>query len=229
LMEQIARSHFRIGQWLPLAVDGSRFTTPRTTSNEQAFAAKNYGSGQMARSRAKWKNKKKRSKKLSAPVKPQIWLTLVWHMGLKLPWCWKTVPSNASERDHLIELIQSQKFPEHTLFCGDAGFTGYEFWKALLEQGHHFLVRVGGNVRLLKNLGHVRQGDGVVCLYALFGAVTEPDMVVPARDTIWGGLRCQGSSGCGSLWTIASRGTGTRRVADASLATGVSEHRQPSR
>jgi hypothetical protein len=49
LMEQIARSHFRIGQWLPLAVDGSRFTTPRTRSNEQAFAAKNYGSGKMAK------------------------------------------------------------------------------------------------------------------------------------------------------------------------------------
>lgn len=165
LMEQIAPQHFRIGKWLPLAVDGSRFTTPRTRSNEHAFAVRNYGRGKMAKSRAKWKNKKKRSKKLSSPVKPQIWLTLVWHMGLKLPWCWKTGPSNSSERDHLIELIKSQKFPENTLFCGDAGFTGYEFWKAILEQGHHFLIRVGGNVRLLKNLGHARQGDGVVCLW----------------------------------------------------------------
>lgn len=165
LMEKTARQHFRIGKWLPLAVDGSRFTTPRTRSNEQAFAANKYGGGKMAKSRAKWKNKKKRSKKLSAPVKPQIWLTLVWHMGLKLPWCWKTGPSNSSERDHLVELIESQEFPENTLFCGDAGFTGYEFWQAILESGHHFLVRVGGNVRLLKDLGHTRQGDGVVCLW----------------------------------------------------------------
>ena len=165
LMAQVAPRHFRIGKWLPLAVDGSRFTTPRTRSNEQAFAAKNYGRGKMAKSRAKWKNKKKRSKKLSTPVKPQIWLTLVWHMGLKLPWCWKTGRSNSSERDHLIELIGSQEFPKNTLFCGDAGFTGYEFWSAILEQGHHFLVRVGGSVRLLKNLGHARQGDGVFCLW----------------------------------------------------------------
>lgn len=165
LMEQTAPQHFRIGKWLPLAVDGSRFTTPRTQSNERAFAAKNYGRGKMAKSRAKWKNKKKRSKKLSAPVKPQIWLTLIWHMGLKLPWCWKSGPSNSSERDHLIDIIKSQKFPENTLFCGDAGFTGYDFWHAILQQGHHFLVRVGGNVRLLKNLGHVRQGEGVVCLW----------------------------------------------------------------
>ena len=165
LMEQVAAQHFRFGKWVPLAVDGSRFTTPRTRSNEQAYAAKNYGSGKMAKSRAKWKNKKKRSKKLSTPVKPQIWLTLVWHMGLKLPWCWKTGPSNSSERDQLIELIGSHEFPENTLFCGDAGFTGYEFWNAILEQGHQFLVRVGGNVRLLKNLGHARQGNGVVCLW----------------------------------------------------------------
>lgn len=179
LMEQIAPQHFRIGKWLPLAVDGSRFTTPRTRSNEHAFAVRNYGRGKMAKSRAKWKNKKKRSKKPGSPVKPQIWLTLVWHMGLKLPWCWKTGPSNSSERDHLIELIKSQKFPENTLFCGDAGFTGYEFWKAILEQGHHFLIRVGGNVRLLKNLGHARQGDGVVCLWPNAAArKNQPPIVV---------------------------------------------------
>jgi hypothetical protein len=165
LMERVAPEHYRIGKWLPLAVDGSRFTTPRTKSNERAFAAKKYGAGKRARSRAKWKNKKKRSKKLSAPVKPQIWLTLVWHMGLKLPWCWRTGPSNSSERDHLIELIDTQDFPENTLFCGDAGFTGFEFWNGILEQDHSFLVRVGGNVRLLKNLGHARQRDDIVCLW----------------------------------------------------------------
>lgn len=165
LMQQVAPKFYRIGKWLPLAVDGSRFTTPRTVSNERKFAAKKYGRGKQARSRAKWKNKKKRSRKLSAPVKPQIWLTLIWHMGLKLPWCWKTGRSNASERAHLIELIASQKFPENTLFCGDAGFTGYALWSGIVDQGHDFLVRVGGNVRLLKHLGHARRGDGVVCLW----------------------------------------------------------------
>jgi len=165
LMEQVAPEHYRVGKWLPLAVDGSRFSTPRTKSNEQAFAAKKYGQGKLAKSRIKWKNKKKRSKKLSAPIKPQIWLTLVWHMGTKLPWCWKAGPSNASERDHLLDMIESQDFPKNTLFCGDAGFTGYEFWSALIDQGQSFLIRVGGNVRLLKNLGHARAGNGIVCLW----------------------------------------------------------------
>ncbi len=164
-IEKASPENFRIGRWLPLAVDGSRFTTPRTKSNERAFAAKNYGKGKQAKSRVKWKNKKKRSKKLSAPVKPQIWLTLVWHMGSKLPWCWKSGPSNSSERSHLDEMIRSIVFPENTLFCGDAGFTGYEFWSAILKSGNHFLVRVGGNVKLLKNLGHCRSGNGLVYLW----------------------------------------------------------------
>lgn len=164
-IEKAAPEYFRIGQWLPLAVDGSRFTTPRTKSNEQAFGAKKYGKGKQAKSRAKWKNKKRRSKKLGAAVKPQIWLTLVWHMGSKLPWCWKSGPSNSSERNHLVEMIRRTVFPESTLFCGDAGFTGYDFWSAIIESGNHFLVRVGGNVNLLKNLGHCRSRDECVFLW----------------------------------------------------------------
>lgn len=165
LMHEVGGEYYRIGKWLPLAVDGSRFTTPRTKSNEDAFSAKNFGKGAKAKSRCKWKNKKKRSKKLATPVKPQIWLTLIWHMGLKLPWCWKTGPSTSSERHHLIEMLQTHKFPKNTLFCCDAGFVGYELWKSIIDGGHSFLIRVGGNVRLLKNLGHARVGDGIVCLW----------------------------------------------------------------
>jgi len=165
LMRHVGGEHYRIGGWLPLAVDGSRFTTPRTKSNEQAFSARNFGKGKKAKSRRKWKNKKKRSKKLCERVKPQIWLTLIWHMGLKLPWCWKTGPSTSSERHHLMETLQTQKFPENTIFCCDAGFVGYELWRSILDSGHSFLIRVGGNVRLLKNLGHARAGNGIVCLW----------------------------------------------------------------
>jgi len=165
LAEKASSEQFRIGQWVPLAVDGSRFSTPRTVSNERAFAAKDFGKGGRGRNRTKWKNKKKRSKKLCYPIKPQIWLTLIWHMGSKLPWCWKTGPSTSSERHHLVDMIRSRVFPENTLFCCDAGFTGYDLWSTILECGHHFLMRVGGNVNLLKDLGHCRQGDGVVFLW----------------------------------------------------------------
>lgn len=165
LMEGLSGNSYRINGWLPLAVDGSRFTTPRSASNEKAFAAENFGSGKEARSRVKWKDKTKRSKKLCRPVQPQIWMTLIWHMGLKLPWCWKTGPSTSSERHHLIEMIHSFVFPEKTLFCCDAGFVGYELWSSMIQENHSFLIRVGGNVRLLRKLGHARCGDGIVYLW----------------------------------------------------------------
>jgi hypothetical protein len=164
-MERSAGPHWRIGKWLALAVDGSRVTTPRTVSNEQSFAIKNYGRGARTRSKTKWKNKKRRSKRLCEPVKPQIWLTLIWHMGLKMPWCWKTGPSTACERHHLQDMLETQVFPSDTLFCGDAGFVGYPLWTALLDRGRHFLIRVGSNVRLLRNLGHARQRNGLVYLW----------------------------------------------------------------
>jgi hypothetical protein len=155
LMEMCGGEHWRIGNWLPLAIDGSRVSTPRTESNERAFAAPNFGKSAKARSGKKWKNKRRRSKPL-APIKPQIWLTLLWHMGLKMPWAWRCGPSTASERGHLVELLETNELPANTLICGDAGFVGYELWQTILQQGHHFLIRVGGNVRLLRKLGRCR-------------------------------------------------------------------------
>jgi len=116
LMEQVGGDeHGRVGLWVALAVDGSRVSTPRTVSNEKAFAAKNDGKGRKAQSRRKWKNKKQRSKKLSAPVKPQMWLTLIWHMGLKMPWARKTGASTSSERQHVLDILETETFPENTL------------------------------------------------------------------------------------------------------------------
>jgi hypothetical protein len=164
LMEEVGGEYWRKGEFLALAIDGSRLTVPRTKENEKAFAAPNFGHGARARSRRKWKNKKRRSKKLGTPVKPQIWLTMIWHMGLKMPWCWKSGPSTSSERRHVLELLKDQSFPKNTLFCADAGFVGHEFWTAILAAGHHFLIRVGGNVQLLRKLGKIRQrGDLYYC------------------------------------------------------------------
>ena len=164
LMERHGGEHWRIGGWLPLAVDGSRVSTPRTAPNEKAFCAANYGRSQSAKYRRKKraKNGVARRKKKPQPVKPQIWLTLVWHMGLRLLWCWRTGPSNSSERGHFQDLLKTQQFPNKTLFCGDAGFVGYDFWKLIADQGHHFLMRVGSNITLLRKLGYVRESHGTV-------------------------------------------------------------------
>lgn len=165
LMEQQGRDAWRIGGWLPLAVDGSRITTPRTRGNEVDFSAPHFGQSRSATARRRWKNKKRRSKPLGERVKPQIWLTLLWHMGLCMPWSWRTGPSTSSEREHFGAMLTSLVFPEKTLFCADAGFIGYELWKMIEDAGHHFLIRVGANVRLLTHLGHAREKEGWVYLW----------------------------------------------------------------
>lgn len=165
LMQRCDEANFRVGIWLALAVDGSRVGVPRTLKNERQFCKKN---------QRKKKGKKKRGRHAKGkapthkkkhydpqPVGPQMWLTMIWHIGQRMPWSWETGPSYSSERHHVMDMIEKQKFPPNTLFCGDAGFVGYDFWSAVAEQ-HHFLVRVGGNVRLLKKLGYVRERNGIV-------------------------------------------------------------------
>jgi Transposase DDE domain len=56
-------------------------------------------------------------------------------------------------------------FPEKTLFCGDAGFVGYKLWRGIMESSHSFLIRVGANVHLLKNLGQVRTNGNCVWVW----------------------------------------------------------------
>jgi hypothetical protein len=169
LMEKHGGKHWRVGRWLALAVDGSRISTPRTVANEKDFCAPNYGHSATARWRRKKRKKaatrrrpRRTSKSKAAPMKPQIWVTLMWHMGLNMPWRWRTGPSYASERDHFRTMLREQKFPENTLFCADAGFVGYDLWKAILDAGHSFLIRVGANVTLLRKLGYVREESGLV-------------------------------------------------------------------
>ena len=169
LMEECDEEKWRVGLWLALAMDGSRVSVPRTERNEQRFCKPAQGKKKSQRKNkrsrhAKQKRATARQKSHYDPqaVGPQMWLTMIWHLGLSLPWSWKTGPSYSSERAHVLEMLEQQTFPENTLFCGDAGFVGYDFWREIRARGHHFLVRVGGNVRLLKRLGYVREYEGIV-------------------------------------------------------------------
>jgi Transposase DDE domain len=151
-MEQIGGKFWRIRGWVPIAFDGSRSTAPRSKSNEAALCAANYGKGKTAKYRKKKSQgmrRRKNQKNQAQPPEPQAWITMMWHMGLRLPWCWRLGPSNASERQHVMDMVESETFPKDTLFCGDAGFVGYPLWSSLIANGHDFLVRVGANVSLL--------------------------------------------------------------------------------
>lgn len=157
LIAMTAGKHWKTAGWVVMAVDGSRETTPRTASNEKAFCAPDYGKGQTALYRSKKTKGMRREaneKNPPAPPAPQIWITLVWHVATRLSWCWKLGPGNSSERAHMQGMLKDHKFPAKTLFAGDAGFVGYDFWKSITDARYEFVVRVGGNVTLLENLGY---------------------------------------------------------------------------
>jgi Transposase DDE domain len=167
LMSEIGGEFWRIDSWVPIAFDGSRSSAPRTVSNEKAFCAANYGNGKTARYRKKkTKGMRRRANQRNKPrpQEPQAWITMMWHMGLRLPWMWQLGPSNSSERAHVMDMIQRWTFPSMTLFCGDAGFVGYPLWSAILARKGDFLVRVGANVKLLAESTSFRSLKGGIVL-----------------------------------------------------------------
>jgi len=174
-MKEVLPGQWKIAGYVVFAGDGSRIELGRTEALEKAFSPKrsrpsngqrrksgrqSKGSAKRRRTKGKKQSRASVEKKINSP---QMWLTLLWHVGSGLPWAWRTGPSDSSERGHLEEMLG--ELPENSLITADAGFVGYDFWKAILQAHHHFLIRVGGNVRLLKNLGCAREYDHVVYLW----------------------------------------------------------------
>ncbi|MBM4108582.1 MAG: transposase, partial [Phycisphaerae bacterium] len=119
------------GGLVPIGVDGSRFDVPRTVANEQLGLGGRDKCG------------------------PQIAMLLLMHLGVMLPWAWRCAGVNNAERTLLRSLLGV--LPENALLVADAGFTGYELLSELRSRGVHTLVRVGGHVRLLRDLGCCRR------------------------------------------------------------------------
>lgn len=110
--------------WTPFAVDGSRVEAPRTTANEEALGC----AGKVG-------------------TTPQLMLTVLFHMGLGLPWSFRTGPGTESERTHLEQMLP--ELPEDALLVADAGFVSYGLCRRMMREKRHFLLRVGGNKQLL--------------------------------------------------------------------------------
>lgn len=121
--------------WLAIAADGSRVECPRTADNEE-------GLGCAGKER----------------TTPQLMVTTLYHMGTGLPWAFEVGPGTESERCQLQRLIET--LPENSLLVADAGFASYELCDALQKTGQHFLLRVGGNIHLLTDLGCTYEVDG---------------------------------------------------------------------
>jgi hypothetical protein len=186
-MRETLPGQWEVAGYVVFAGDGSRVELSRTRSLEAAFSpkkkpprtqqkkrrssARTSKTGKprsAARKSSKQKSKSKPKAQSAESIakkanSPQMWLTLLWHVGSGLPWDWRTGPSDSSERGHLEEMLP--KLPENSLITADAGFVGYDFWSAILEAGHNFVIRVGGNVKLIKGLGYARQHEHTVYLW----------------------------------------------------------------
>lgn len=156
-MQRSLRQYFQVAGYTVFGVDGTRVAVPRTAENERAFASTYRSRGRKSR-----RGRRRREAERKAAI-CCAWLTTLWHVGTGLPWRWERGASFSSEREHLLKMLPS--LPEKSLITADAGFTGYDVWQTLLEKGHHLLIRVGSNVKLLKRLGCARERCALVYLW----------------------------------------------------------------
>lgn len=138
----VGASSWEVSGWAVFGVDGSKVDVPMTQANEDAL-------GVASRKRAG----------------PQMLLTVLFHVGSGLVWAWRRGVAKASERPHLLHMLDTA--PGNALLLADAGFTGYDLLKSIIAGNRSFLIRVGSNVRLLTKLGYrVREfDDGLVWLW----------------------------------------------------------------
>ncbi len=139
-MLAVAGRHQKRRGFFAVAVDGTKIDAPRTISNEAGLGIAG-----------------------NAGTHPQMLLTTMWHMGTGLPWCWRVGRADASERNHLRSMLP--ELPAGALVVVDALYTGFDLLHRMQCRGMLFLVRVGSNVRLLRELGYVQEHGNTVYLW----------------------------------------------------------------
>jgi hypothetical protein len=156
-LQQALPQDWQVAGFILFGVDGSRIELPPTRAHEQAYST----------IRKKRRGKNRRGQRLSAQHakkanSTQLWLTTMWPAGMGLPWDWRIGPADSSERAHMRQMLSG--LPAGALLAAEAGFVGYEGLWEIFSGGRHLLLRFGSNVRLLKQLGWVRERDGIVYL-----------------------------------------------------------------
>jgi hypothetical protein len=159
---QVLEGVWHLGGWIPFGVDGSRFALARYAALERHFGTA--GTGDF----------------------PHMWLTCLVHLVTGVPWSWRFGRSDASERHQFLHLLPT--LPERALVVADAGFVGYEVWETLINQGRHFLIRLGSNVLLYADYEvGVDFADGLVYLWPISQQKKKPLVLrlvrLPAQGT----------------------------------------------
>lgn len=133
-----------------IAADGTKFLAPRTVANQAVFSAEKTGKTR------RYATESDQAK--AATV--QVHATVLWHLGSGLPLNWRLGGSASSERKNVVEMLPD--LPANARLVGDAEFVGDPLWRSLIDSKRSFIVRVGSNVTLLKNLGELQFSDGYV-------------------------------------------------------------------
>jgi len=113
-----------------LGCDGARMEAPRSSELEKRL-------GQAGK----------------AESAPTVYVTALVHVATGLLWAWQLGLGTASEHYHLLGLLRT--VPANVLVVADAGFCGYELFRALVEQNHGFLFRASSRAYLYTE-EHVR-------------------------------------------------------------------------
>ena len=144
LREQTRRRcgrRWRWRRWAVVIADGTRLNCCRTAANERVLLCAG-----------------------KDRTGPQIMLTSIYHAHSGLLLDWRRGPGTDAERTHLRQMIAD--LPRRSLLIADAGFTGYALMKELIQAGHDFLIRVGANTTLLRDLEYNQsRGDQTVYLW----------------------------------------------------------------
>jgi hypothetical protein len=123
--------------FIGIGCDGSRVECPRTVELEKHL-------GQAGKDN-------------SAPT---IWVTALVHLRLGLPWAWRIGKGTASERAHLMQMLDL--LPPAALLVADAGYFGFDLSRHLVAKQVNFLLRMSSNVTLYTKeqvvIKHFREG-----------------------------------------------------------------------
>ncbi len=150
----LAGTRWRENGWVVMGVDGSSVKCPRTKANERGF-------GYSGKDRSA----------------PQQAVTTLFHVATGLPWAWRRGDARADEVAQLRTMLND--LPKNTLLLADAYYTGYDLLRSLHERGHRFIIRVGSNVSLLRELSYaVSERSGIVYLWPKGKQATSPPLVL---------------------------------------------------
>ena len=122
-MELRLADHWFVEGFVPIGCDGSRTECPRSKELEACM-------GQAG-------------KEGSAPT---LWVTALVHLRWGVPWAWRFGKGTASERDHLLQMLDV--LPRLALLVADAGYFGFRLAEQLVRRDVMFLLRMSSNVTL---------------------------------------------------------------------------------